>query len=208
MNDKTMVNDLFCCVISYRHPTSKLPYWAGLDFSFFLEANSYPFSDIVKNKDNLFPIEDHVEVYSVLFSVSAVTPDEGNFIYPVIGPYTSGLIETFDPDVEADRKKARRFSTGAWDITLRIEQGGKTKTFMIPLAWDEDGDPLNIDSFLTHAVNVPTRDGQVTKAKVLLTPEVTINGLPENPRILFSVENPVVEPSNPTGIFHFNNPKT
>lgn len=161
------------------------------------------FCDVVKNVNNLFPIEDKVEVYSILFSVSAVT-EEGNFVYPIIGPYTSGLIETYNPNSADDRKKARRHAVGSWDISLRVEQGGKAKTFMIPLAWDPDGSPFDIDTFLTHAVNVPTRDGQVTKVEILLTPEVTIEGLPSSPKVLYSVEQPVVEPSTPQGIFSYH----
>jgi len=143
------------------------------------------FSDEIKNNGVLFPVDPDVEVYSILFSVSAVT-EEANFIYPVIGPYVSGLIDTFDPTVEGDLERARKLPFGSWDISLRIEQGGVTKTFMVPLAWDTDGDPLEPDSFLTHAVNVPVRDGEVTKAELLLTPEANVNGLPANPKVLYA----------------------
>lgn len=145
------------------------------------------FSDVIKNDGVLLPIESDVEVYSVLFSVSAVT-EEANFIYPVIGPYVSGLIDTFDPGSGEDRKRCRRLNTGPWDISLRIEQGGKTKTFMIPLAWCPDDDPLKLDSFLTHAVNVPVRDGKITRAELLLTPEADVNGMPASPNVLYSTD--------------------
>jgi hypothetical protein len=160
------------------------------------------FSNVVRSNGVNFPIKNNVEVYSILFSVSAVT-EEGNFIYPIIGPYKSGLVDTFDPNTEDDRKRARRVGVGPWDISLQIEQGGKTKTFMVPLAWNPRGNPLDLDTFLTHAVNVPVSDGIISKARILLTPDATVEGIPSKPRALFSVENPTVEPSNPTGIFHY-----
>ena len=141
-------------------------------------------SDLIRNDGVRFPIEPDVEVYSILFSVSAVT-EEANFIYPVIGPYVSGLIDTFDPAREDDRKRARKLPFGRWDISLRIEQGGKTKSFMVPLAWQPDDDPLELASFLTHAVNVPVHDGEVTKAELLLTPEANVAGMPADPTVLY-----------------------
>ncbi len=162
----------------------------------YVKWNHYTgaFSDIIKNDGRLFPIEKDVEVYSIMAQVSAVT-EEANFIYPVIGPYLSGLIDTFDPNKEEDRKRARRLNTGPWDISLRIEQGGKEKTFMLPLAWTPEGDPLDLDSLLTHAVNVPVRDGRVRKAELLLTPEASIHGLPASPKVLFAVDNIALEPA-------------
>ncbi len=147
------------------------------------------FSDVIKNDGVLLPIENDVEVYSILFSVSAVT-EEANFIYPVIGPYISGLIDTYDPAVEEDRERARRVKRlgGGWDITLRIRQGGAAKQFMLPLQWQPDDDPLELASFLTHAVNVPVRDGDVTSAELLLTPEAQVSGMPEAPTVLFGRE--------------------
>jgi hypothetical protein len=149
------------------------------------------FSSVQKNNGIRFPVERDVDVYSILLSTSAVT-EEGNFIYPVIGPYVSGLIDTFDPSVEADRKRARRLPVGCWDICLRIEQGGRTKTFMLPIAWQPDDDPLDLDSLQTRAVNVPVRDGEVTHAELLLTPEANVNGLPEEPKVLYSTKAPVL----------------
>lgn len=153
----------------------------------YVKWNPYvgEFCDVVKNNGILFPVERDVEVYSILFSVSAVT-DEGNFIYPVIGPYVSGLIDTFDPAIEEDRKRARKLPLGSWDICLRIEQGGVTRTFLVPVAWRPDDDPLDLDSLQTRAVNVPVRDGEVTRAELLLTPEADVVGMPESPTVLYS----------------------
>lgn len=152
----------------------------------------YKFIDIVKSNGINFPIEPDVKVYSVMVQVSAVT-EEGNFIYPVIGPYVSGLIDTFDPNIEEDRKRARKLPLGSWDISLRIEQGGVTKTYMLPIAWTPDDDPLDLDSLKTHALNVPVRDGEVTHAELLLTPEANVNGMPENPQVLYSADTELAE---------------
>ncbi len=143
------------------------------------------FATVFKNDGVRFPIERDVEVYSVMAAVSAVT-EEANFIYPVIGPYRSGLIDTFDPTVEEDRRRARKLSVGSWDISLRIEQGGVTKTFMLPVAWRPGDDPLDGASLQTRAVNVPVRDGEVTRAELLLTPEADVHGVPAAPRVLYA----------------------
>lgn len=142
-------------------------------------------SDIVKNNGVRFPLVRDIEVYSIMIQTSAVT-EEANFIYPVIGPYTSGLIDTFDPASAEDRKRARKLPFGRWDISLRIIQGGQTKTYMLPIAWQPDDDPLDLDSLQTRAVNVPTRDGNVTRAEILLTPEANVQGIPEAPEVLYA----------------------
>ncbi len=134
-----------------------------------------------------YPVERDVEVYSIMVAATAATP-EANFIYPVIGPYRSGLIDTFDPENPDDRRRARglRDFADAWDMCLRIEQGGVTRTYMMPLAWRPDDDPLDSTCFQTRALNVPVRDGDVTRVELLLTPEADVNGLPENPESLYS----------------------
>ena len=49
-----------------------------------------------------------------------------------------------------------------------------------------DDDPLARWKFQTSAVNVPVRDGEVTSADLLLTPEVVKNGMPGDPKVLHS----------------------
>jgi hypothetical protein len=153
---------------------------------------------VQKNDGYLFPIERDVEVFSILFAISAVT-ERGNFIYELIGPYNSGLIDTFDPSVEEDRKRARKINVSHWDtrrarklnaphwdICLRVEQGDVTKTFMMPIEWNPDANPLDMESLQTRALNLPVRDGKVGKVELLLTPEADINGLPEHPTVLYT----------------------
>jgi hypothetical protein len=142
---------------------------------------------LLKNDGVTLPVEHDVEVYSIMVSANAVTPD-ANFIYPLIGPYRSGLIAAFDPENAADRRRARRlrnFSDG-WDICLRVVQGGVTRIYMMPLAWRPDDDPLDTETFQTRALNVPVRNGMVTRAELLLTPDADVNGLPAYPIILYA----------------------
>ncbi len=141
------------------------------------------FANLQKNDGVAFPVERDVEVYSVMAAVSAVT-EEAHFVYEVIGPYCSGLTDTFDPAVAEDRERARRLPVGRWDLSLRIVQGGKTKTLMLPVAWRPDEDPLDPASLQTRAINVPARDGKITSVELLLTPEANVNGLPANPKVL------------------------
>jgi len=145
------------------------------------------YDKIVKPDGVALPVERDVEVLSIIASASAVTP-EANFVYPVIGPYVSGLIDTFDPDVPEDRERALSVHGGKTrcDVSLRIVQGGITKTFMLPIEWRPDDDPLDYEKFQTAAVNVPARDGDVTRAELLLTPEAGKNGAGANPTVLYS----------------------
>ena len=149
------------------------------------------YSKTLKNDGVTYPVQDNVDVYSVMVSVSAVTP-EANFIYPVIGPYRGGLIDTFDPENPDDRRRARRshYFTEGCDICLRVTQGGRVRTYMMPLTWRPDDDPKDIESFQTKAINLPVSDGTVSKAELLLTPDADVKGPPENPRLLFSRDFP------------------
>ena len=51
---------------------------------------------------------------------------------------------------------------------------------------------LDGSSFQTRALNVPVRDGEVTRAELLLTPDADVNGLPACPEILYTRD---MEPS-------------
>ena len=99
-----------------------------------------------------------------------------------------GLIDTFDPALAEDRARVRRLTsvTGPWDISLRIVQGGKTRTIMMHMRWNEGTDPNDADSYRTRAVNLPVSDGKIEKIEMLLTPDAAINGMPDNPRVLDS----------------------
>ncbi len=144
------------------------------------------YSKPIENDGVSFPVERDVEVFSIIASISAVTA-EANFVYRPVGPYVSGLIDRFDPGVAEDRARFRKAygKEGRCDVSLRIVQGGKTQTFMLPLEWRPDDDPLARASLHTAAVNVPVRDGEVTAAELLLTPDAVAHGLPADPRTLY-----------------------
>ena len=57
---------------------------------------------------------------------------------------------------------------------------------MMPMQWDEDFGPLDGRAYQTRAVNLPVRDGEIEKIELLLTPDAAIDGLPENPRVLYT----------------------
>lgn len=143
------------------------------------------YSEASNNNGVQFPVESDVEVISIMAGVSAVTP-QATLVYPPVGPYISGLITLFDPNNEADRIQAEAMycPNGGCDVSVRIVQGGITKTYMLPIALDDSADPLKGDSIRTRAVNLPARDGSVTKIELLSTPNAEINGVPANVEIL------------------------
>jgi hypothetical protein len=166
----------------------KVAYWRDEYKAYVIwDDDKAEYGKVLESDSMAFPVERDVEVFSIMASASAVTPD-ANFIYPVIGPYVSGLISVFDPNVPEDRERARSIYGGKTkcDVSLRIVQGGKTKTFMLPIEWRPDDDPLDYDKFQTSAVNVPVRDGDVTSAELLLTPEAENSGIGTDPRVLYS----------------------
>jgi hypothetical protein len=147
------------------------------------EAKAY--SKMLEGNGVSLPIESKVDVISVMAAVSAVTP-EAILIYEPIGPYVAGLIQLFDPSVAEDRARADAVycPDGGCDVSLRVEQGGKTKTYMMPVAWRADRNPIATDSISTRAINLPARDGEISKIEMLLTPDAEKNGLPAEPKVL------------------------
>lgn len=145
------------------------------------------YSSVVANDGVKYPAERDAEVVSVMAAVSAVTPGV-NFVYPPIGPYTAGLIDLFDPSDSEDRARADQLfcPSGGCDVCLKIVQGGVEKVVMLAAAWDTSADPLSGGSLTTRAVNFPHKDGEVTSAQLLLTPDAEVNGLPANPAVLHS----------------------
>lgn len=147
------------------------------------------YTNVQANTNNVnYPIQRDVDVISVLAAASSKTP-QANIVYEPVGPYKSGLIQVFDPQVPTDRTSAATSNycpNGGCDVTLKIEQGGVTKYLMLPLDLDAtlaDTDPA---SFGTRAVNLPASAGEVTKVELLDTPDAQINGLPGSPTVLFT----------------------
>jgi hypothetical protein len=136
------------------------------------------------------PIEHDAEVISVLGSASLATP-EANIIYPVIGPYKAGLIERFDAASPADRSKAQtRKYKATCNLSLRVTQGGKTRTYLLNEALDPKADAKDGQSFTVFAINLPARDGEIAQADLLHTPEVLSKGVAPDAKVLFSWKGP------------------
>ncbi|MEX2028757.1 MAG: M66 family metalloprotease [Candidatus Curtissbacteria bacterium] len=127
-----------------------------------------------------YPIERDVDVISVMAATSAVTP-QATLVYPPIGPYSSGIIKTFDPSIEEDRNEAKEIfcEEGGCDLSVRVTQGDKVSVYMLRASLDPED-----NSLITQAVNLKASDGDVTKIELLNTPDAEVNGLPENPVVL------------------------
>lgn len=142
--------------------------------------------DITEGLGIRYPLETGVQVISVMAAVT-LADKTVNMIYPPIGPYKGNRIYTFNPASQADRTAAitRQFCpNGGCDFTLRVMQGGKQTTYMLPAAGDAASSPLSVSSLKTVAVNLRAIDGPVTKVELLLTPDSENTGLPANPEIL------------------------
>ncbi|WGH75298.1 M66 family metalloprotease [Tenacibaculum tangerinum] len=145
------------------------------------------YTKVVANDGVKYPIEREVNVISVMVGVSATTP-QATIVYPPIGPYTSDMIELFDPTVEADRLKADAIycPEGGCDTSVKVVQGGVTKIYMLPTALDEALAASDSNSFKSGAVNLKAADGEVTSIELLATPDAEKNGLPAIPQVLYS----------------------
>ena len=143
------------------------------------------YSKAVENNGVQYAVELNMEVISVMAAASAVTP-QATMVYPPIGPYLSGLTQTFDPRIETDRNRANEVycPDGGCDMSLRITQGGQIKVYMLALELDSTADPLDAKSLNTRAVNLRALDGAVSMVELLSTPNAEVNGIPENASIL------------------------
>jgi hypothetical protein len=129
------------------------------------------------------PVEDDIDVISVLASASMATP-EANIVYPPIGPYKAGYIEFFDASSSGSRSKARRsgYDDSNCNVCLRVTQGGKVRTCLVKDGLNPKGDK----SFCVFAINMPARDGEVTQADLLDTPNVMSKGVASTCKVLYS----------------------
>ncbi len=116
------------------------------------QTGSYSTSDRQRGGSNC-PVEDDIDVISVLACASLVTP-EANIVYPPIGPYRSGRIEG---------------PKGPSSLCLRITQGGSLKTYPVKRDLQPGGDPKDPKTFSVFAINLPARDGEVTQADLIQT---------------------------------------
>jgi hypothetical protein len=147
------------------------------------ETNAY--DQVIANDGLQLPIERDVDVISLLFTPNLVLPD-ANIIYAPIGPYKAGLIERFDADSIEGRARAKSFGYDqkGYNVCLRVTQGGKATTYILDLKLSEDEDPLK--AFHVGAINLPARDGEVTRAELLYTPDVVDQGVGPSAKVLYT----------------------
>jgi len=133
------------------------------------------------------PVEDGIDVISVLASASLVTP-EANIVYPPIGPYKAGRLEVFDAASRAGRSKARGhgYDESNCRVCLRVTRGEKVTTYLVKAGLKPDGDPKDASTFAVFAINLPARDGEVTQVDLLHTPDVLRRGVARDCKVLYS----------------------
>jgi len=143
------------------------------------------YDKVIENDGVLFPIERDVDVISLLMSANAAVPD-ANIIYPPIGPYTAGLIRLFDADSAEDRAKAQAFgyTEDTCNVCLRVTQGGIVRNYLMKVRVSRDDDPMQ--TFHVSAINLPARDGDITQAELLFTPEVIAKGITPEHTVLYT----------------------
>jgi hypothetical protein len=158
------------------------------------DASTSTYTTYRENDGVKYAIGGGCDVYSVIFAISPPTR-EANLVYPPIGPYPSGVIRLFDPNVAQDRadiQEAYNEHAGGFDYTLKIQQGNREIYAMIPIEHDPNMDPLDKKSHTTLAVNLKASDGEVTNVELLLTPDAELNGLPTEETIITGWPNTIV----------------
>jgi hypothetical protein len=160
---------------------------AGLNGYASWDSSTASYSKKVTNNGVQYPTTRDASVISVMASISGASPDV-NMVYPAIGPYTAGLIQLFDPTNATRRQEAASIfcPSAVCEVTVRVTQGGTTKHYMLAASWDTAADPLSNKALQTKAVNLPASAGAVTKVDLLLTPDAEKNGLPSNPKVLYT----------------------
>lgn len=154
------------------------------------------YTNKVTNNGVSYPIERDVDVISVMASISASSLDV-NMIYPPIGPYTAGVVELFEPSNSAHRQTADDVfcPKDGCDLSLRLFQGGKRKTYMLASSWNPSLSPTDSSALSTQAINLRASNGAVKHIELLLTPNAEKNGLPIKPVVLAEWgQKPIITP--------------
>jgi len=140
------------------------------------------YDKIVKNDGLKLPIERDVEVISLLVTANAAVGD-ANMIYPPIGPYTAGLVRVFDANSKDDRKAATKlgYTPKNCNVGIRVTQGGKVKTYLLRAAISPKD---SMKTFNVTAINLPVRDGKITKAELIYCPDIMIKGITPEHKVL------------------------
>lgn len=149
------------------------------------------------------PLQTDVPVYAIVVTMSYAGTPGATQIYPPLR-FTGNLLRTIDPTVQTQRDSIKpNTSTYYWyckdggcDYTLRVSYaGGSVRHVLLQRGfrgWFNDSnpppasasDPLDGDSFMRWAVNVPD-DGAITSIELLDTPKAW-TGLPAVPGVLAS----------------------
>jgi len=147
------------------------------------DTNGY--TNFLENNGVTLPIERDIEVYSVMAVLSKATA-QAHIVYTPIGPYTSGIIKTFDPRNANDRIEAKEIycPDGGCDATLKVTQAGQINYYMLPMEHDPNTIVLDA-STTTKAINLKASDGEITKMELLYSPNADTDGLPDNPSVLY-----------------------
>ena len=146
--------------------------------------NTMDYTNSINRNPSRYAIKQNTEVISVMVGASLLTPD-ASIAYPPIGPYLSGLPQTFDPRTQEGRTEGERWHCAPnCDISVRVVQGGQTKVRMLDMTMGGIIDPLKWGSYKVRAINFPASDGAITKIEILNTPIVEANGVPVNPEVL------------------------
>jgi hypothetical protein len=132
------------------------------------------------------PVEDDVDVISILGSASLVTP-EANIVYPPIGPYLGSRAATFDATSSSERGRAQSgdYPNDAC-LCLRVTQGNTVTTYLVNKALNPSANPAAMESFAVFAINLPASFGDVTQVDLLHTPGVMSHGVKAGAKVLYS----------------------
>jgi len=149
---------------------------------------AYKIQDTASTAGVLYPIETDVGVLLLTAACSSasdkdsnepLTVGNANLVYEPMGPYTGDLIRNFDATSDADRADARfPFfcpATGC-DFSLRVTQAGVTRTYMLAASLEGQGQ-WGASNVKTASINVPSKDGEVTRVELLFTANVDSEGL-------------------------------
>jgi len=141
------------------------------------------YDKVVANDGLKLPLVRDTEVISVMATANATVP-AANIVYPPIGPYESGLVRLFDANSKADRDAAMKlgYSAKTCNVALRITQRGKATAYLLRIAISAK-DKHN--AFNVTAINLPAKDGEVTKAELIHCPDVMAKGVTPDSKVLY-----------------------
>lgn len=119
-------------------------------------------------------------------------------VYPPIGPYVTNMQNRIHPEKEWSRNLALQngLCNELWsfcDFSIRVKRKGKWKAYVLDRstnwnpqtqAWDKGS--FSNESFITLAINLPVKEGEIEEAEFLLTPNALQTPWVSNPKVLAS----------------------